>query len=53
MLILFRFHFLKNLGGRGVIGFQSGGEVGVNARIRFLGRNCQRQNFLFRQVPEI
>jgi len=41
------------LSGCGVIGIQSGGKVGVNARIRFLGRNCQRKDFLFRQVFEI
>jgi hypothetical protein len=29
---------------------QSCGAVCVNARIRLLGRNCQREDFLFRQV---
>src|SRR5437016_4478123 len=53
MLILLRLHFLKDLSGCGVIVFQSRGEVRVNARIRFLGRNCQRQNFLFRKIFEI
>jgi hypothetical protein len=32
---------------------QSRGEVGVNARIRLLGRNCQREDFVLRQVFEI
>ena len=53
MLILFRLHFLKDLSGGGVTGFQSGGEVCVNTRIRFFGRNCQRQDFLFRKIFEI
>src|SRR5437763_14430993 len=52
MLIFFSLHFLKDLGGRRVISFQSRGEVGVNARICFLGRDCEREDFLFRQVPE-
>src|SRR5437773_11089498 len=53
MLIFFSLHFLKDLGSRRVISFQSRREVGVNARIRFLGRDCEREDFLFRQVPEI
>ena len=53
MLILLRLHFLEDLGGGGLIGFQSRGEVCVNAHIRFLGRNCQREDFPFRQVFEI
>jgi hypothetical protein len=53
MLILFSLHFFKDLSGRGIIGFQSGGEVGLDTRIRFFGRNCQRQDFLFRKVFEI
>src|SRR5438034_233931 len=53
MLIFFSLHFLKDLGGRRVVSFQSRREVGVNARICFLGRDREREDFLFRQVPEI
>src|SRR5438552_8865687 len=53
MLILFSLHFLKNLGCCRIMGLQSRGEVCVGARIGFLQRNCQRENFLFRQVFEI
>src|SRR5436309_757302 len=53
MLILFSLHFLKNLGRCRIMGFQSRGEICVDALIRFLQRNCQRENFLFRQVFEI
>jgi hypothetical protein len=53
VLILFSLHFLKDLSGRGVIGFQSRGEVCVDARVRFLGRNGQREDFLFRKVLKI
>jgi hypothetical protein len=53
MLIFFRLHFLKDLRGGRTIRFQSSGEVGVNARIGFLGRNRERENFLFRKVFEI
>src|SRR5256886_15592575 len=53
MLVLFSLHFLKNLRRCRVIDFQSSSEVCVNAGIGFLQRNCQRENFLFRQVFEI
>jgi hypothetical protein len=36
-----------------VIGLQSRGEVRVDARIRFFGRNSQRQDFLFGEIFEV
>lgn len=53
MLIFFRLHFPKDFGGCGVIRFQSLGKVCVDPRIRFFGRNRQRQDFLFGKVFEI